>query len=101
MVTMDLFEHAALARARDPQTSKMAAASIDVTPLEAHVVGALKAYPDGLTTHEISDITRMSLVTVSPRMAPLRDKGLVVDSGIKRAGSSNRLSIVWQLRKKQ
>lgn len=99
MVTMDLFDFAK-ARARDPQTSKLAAASVDVTPMEAHVVGALKAYPDGLTTHEISEITRMSLVTVSPRMKPLAEKGYVVDSGTTRLGENNRKRIVWKLRKR-
>lgn len=95
----DLFSYAR-ARTTDPRTSKLAAASVDVTPTEAHVVGALLAYPDGLITHEIADITRMALVTVSPRMKPLAEKGIIEDSGKKRPGPSNRLSIIWIMKRK-
>lgn len=97
---MDLFEFAH-ARRRDPGTSHDAAASVDVTPLEMAVVGALKSNPCGLTSFEIADILRLSLVTVSPRLRPLVDKGLVADSGTKRPGPNNMLRIVWQLRKRQ
>lgn len=90
----------AFARRSDPATSRMAANSLSVTPLEAHVVGALLAYPDGLITHEIADITRMALVTVSPRMKPLAEKGIIEDSGKKRPGPSNRLSIIWIMKRK-
>lgn len=96
---MDLFEHAAHARRRDPGTSHAAAASVDVTPLEMAVVGALKSNPSGLTSFEIADILRISLVTVSPRLRPLADKLLVEDSGQRRIGESGRKQIVWRMRK--
>lgn len=86
----------ALARRSDPATSKEAAASVNTTALEAAVVGALKAHGP-MTSFEISDVLRLSLVTVSPRIAPLRDKGIVVDSGERRKGDSGRSRIVWRL----
>lgn len=95
---MDLFQYAdAFARRRDPATSKAAAASISPTPLEAAVYGALLAHGP-MTTHELSEVLRLSLVTVSPRLRPMADRGLVEDSGTKRLNPSGRQSIVWKVR---
>lgn len=95
---MDLFEHAARARRSDPITSKLAAASVDVTPLEMGVIGALKAHGP-LTSFEIADILRLSVITISPRMKPLAMKGLIRDSGARRIGQSGRKQTVWEMRK--
>lgn len=92
---LDLFEYAA-ARATDPRTSHQAAASLPTSHLEEVVLGALKSHTEGLTSHELARITGLDLVTVSPRLRPLVNKRLVVDSGEKRAGTSGRQSIVWK-----
>lgn len=85
------------ARRTDPQTSKKAARGVNKTALEAAVFGALKAHGPQ-TINEVADVLRLSLVTVSPRFAPLRDKQLIRDSGVRRFGpDSNRPRIVWEV----
>ena len=84
------------ARKSDPDTSKIAGRSVNTTMLEACVYGALKAHGP-MTSFEVADILRLSLVTVSPRFAPLRDKGLIKDSGVRRMGESGRGRIVWEI----
>lgn len=88
----------ALARLSDPDTSHAAAASIATTHLEARVLAALHRFPFGATTHELAEAMGMSLVTVSPRMAPLAEKGFVSDSGMRRKNPSGRRGIVWVIR---
>ena len=85
------------ARRSDPETSKEAARSVNTTMLEACVYGALKAHGP-MTSFEVADILRLSLVTVSPRLRPMTEKGLVEDSGLKRTGTSGRKQIVWKIR---
>lgn len=91
----NIFDYLA-ARKSDPQTSHDAAKSVNTTALEAAVYGCLKAHGPK-TSFEIADILRLSLVTVSPRLAPLRDKGLIKDSGVRRIGESGRGRIVWEI----
>lgn len=90
------WEQPALSRRNDPDTSKKAAAGVGTTMLEAAVFGCLKAHGPK-TSFEIADILRLSLVTVSPRLAPLRDKGLIRDSGVRKLGESGRGRIVWEI----
>jgi DNA-binding transcriptional ArsR family regulator len=85
------------ARCADPDTSKAAAKSITANALEAIVLCALQRRPDGLTTHELADLTGLSLVSISPRMAPLRKKNLVRDSGERRLTSTGSKAIVWKI----
>ena len=85
------------ARQSDPETSHQAARTLTPTQLEDKVLTALKLHPAGATTHELAAMLKLSLVTVSPRMAPLSRKGLVVDSGRRKCGESGRRSIVWRL----
>lgn len=85
----------ALARATDPSTSHAAAASIEPTALEDRVLQCLRRNPHGLTSTEIAERLNLAPWTVSPRIKPMREKGLVLDSGIKRKGASGRSSIVW------
>lgn len=92
------------ARGSDPQTSQDAAESINAATLFATVVDELREARIGLTTHEIAHRTGISWGTITPRMKPLRLKGLIYDTGLRRSwyGSpgnppSDRLSIVWQL----
>ena len=56
-------------RKSDPETSRDAANSINVTPLQSTVVNELaKVAPGGLTTFELASITGIHLVTISPRL---------------------------------
>ena len=95
MTGLPLFEFVP-ARKTDPSTSHAAARSVNTTALEAAVYGCLKAHGPK-TSFEIADILRLSLVTVSPRLAPLRDKGLIKDSGVRRIGESGKGRIVWEV----
>ena len=94
----DLFRSPSIGsyRRNDPDTSKSAARSIEVTNLEYEVVIALAQRGD-MTSHELAEYLNLSLVSVSPRLAPLVRKGKVKDSGERRAGPSGRKSIVWCL----
>lgn len=83
------------ARRRDPDTAKKAAAKVPVADLEARVLKALRLLK-GATTHELAWLLKVDLVSVSPRMRPLAEKGLVQDSGERRRGESGRASIVWR-----
>ena len=85
------------ARRADPETSKEAAQSVTATALESLVMRWLHKRPSGLTTHELAELTGLSLVSVSPRIAPLVRKGFVKDSGERRPGPSGRKSIVWKV----
>ena len=83
------------ARRNDPDTAKKAAASIKVADLEARVLDALRNSA-GLTTHELSRMLAVDLVSVSPRLRPLANKNLVCDSGERRRSENGRASIVWK-----
>lgn len=78
----------ALARATDPQTSKDAALRVDPEGLAAIVLTELRKMPG--TSHELAQRLAMSLVTVSPRMKPLEDRGFVKRAG-KREGRT-----IWE-----
>lgn len=99
MTQPSLFDRIEVAASRraGPDTSKAAAKSVSVADLEQRVLDALGRHQDGLTTHQLAEYLNIPLVSVSPRMAPLRNKGFVVDSGKRHAGDSGRMSIVWRL----
>lgn len=84
------------ARYTDPDTSHLAAQSVDVTKLEGAVLDALKAAPDGLTSEELSERLGLSLVTVSPRLRPLVNKYKVYSNGDKRRNRSGRSALIWR-----
>lgn len=88
---------AALARHTDPATSHIAADSLgNVTSLEQLVLNQLKELKaPGATTFELAALLDLSVITVSPRMAPLRAKGLVRDSGFRARGPSGRFHTIW------
>lgn len=97
-IQASLFDNAEVGRARhrDPDTAKAAAKSTDATRLEGLVLEELrKAEPDGLTTEELADRLGISLVSVSPRLRPLVNKGRVIDSGGRRRNRSGKKAIVW------
>jgi hypothetical protein len=104
-------------RNTDPDTSHDAAASLsgsDISALQQLVIDTLRdayngrtarvKFTDGLITHEIAWERDIARDTISPRMKRLVDKGLVYDTGRRRAWdgaagrpASTRMSIVWQL----
>lgn len=87
------------ARTTDPQTSHDAAQSIEGDPatrIEKIILNALENSIDGLTTHEIVDATGIAYATVTPRLKPMRKKGLAVDSGVTRPSPTGRQCIVWK-----
>lgn len=83
------------ARNTDPLTSDLAAASLRVTPLEETCLRTLRNAPQGMTSEELTTATGLSLVTVSPRLRPLYEKGLVMKAEGTRANASGRQAIVW------
>ncbi len=87
----------AIARHTDPSTSHEAARSVDVPKLERAVLEALTAAPNGATSTELANALDVPLVSVSPRLRPLANKGLVVASTMRRRGISGRAQIVWQV----
>lgn len=83
-------------RNTDPDTAVAAAESIDCTYLENVVHACLvKRGALGGTTEELAVELKLPRVTVSPRMAPLKRKGRVRETPMRRKGSSGRTQIVW------
>ena len=82
------------ARHSDPSTSHRAATSIDATTLEALCLATLRMCRTGMTSEELASAMALPLVTVSPRLRPMANKGLVY-AGQKRHNHSGRQAIVW------
>jgi DNA-binding MarR family transcriptional regulator len=61
------------------------------TGKEMTVLEALRKHGP-MTTHKIAEMTGLTVVTVSPRIKPLRKKGLVEDSGARESGRS-----IWRV----
>jgi hypothetical protein len=93
-----LFDHPPKAKARhtDPKTSKLAARDVRAGTLQAVVLNAFDQADFGLTIEECAAQTGLSVVSVSPRIKPLRLKNLVRDSGRKRRNSSGYDAVVWE-----
>lgn len=71
-------DFAARARATDPVTSVHATADVDGGALAAKVLAWLRERGvSGGTSHEAAEALGLSLVTVSPRFAPLARVGLI------------------------
>ena len=96
----ELFDGQAYARNADPDTSREAAECVRgdrATRMEQKALQVVRdREPRGVTNFEISAATGVSLQTITPRMKPLRLKGLVYDSGKRRPGATNRPCIVWR-----
>lgn len=92
-------EGEAHARHSDPDTSHDAADSISgngATRLENIVLHAVReAGASGANAWELQQATGLPNETLTPRLAPLRRKGLIRDSGTKRNGRGTRKQIVW------
>lgn len=93
-----LFAHS---RSTDPATSKAAAASLDSKALNCIESRVMDAYREagsrGLTTIELSERTGLDRVTVSPRIKPLVERGLLENSGETRKGPSGKSSVAWRI----
>jgi DNA-binding MarR family transcriptional regulator len=79
----------ALARNTDPFSSHKSAHSVKASAIgkEMTVLDSLRKLGP-MTTHKIAEMTGLTVVTVSPRIKPLRKKGLVEDSGDRELGRS-------------
>lgn len=86
-------EAAASARRGDPRTSKEAAASIEVAPIEQRIVDCLKSFGP-MTTTEITEKSGIEFKTVTPRLRPMERRGVVRATGEYRFHGSRR-SMVW------
>jgi len=78
------------ARRTDPETSKIAAAMVNASALEAIVWNALLKH-GRMNTRTIGDVTDLPRDSVSPRMRPLERRGAVSDTGEREDGC-----IVWE-----
>ena len=86
-----------LARRTDPDTSRDAANSIDVTILERVVYEAFCRYTGGCIADDIVQaLPYMRAHTIIPRFAPLLRKGLLVDTGERRRSISGRYQRVME-----
>jgi len=89
-----------MARNTDPDTSLTAAESVDSARLERMVYGVICMYPMGCTSDQIMrHFPNQGVQTISPRYAPLIRKGLIVDTGERRKGSSGRSQRVMKATK--
>ena len=79
-------------RKDDPDTSKEAA-QLDVSKLEGRVYELLRF--KHLTTEELAFSLNKPLQSITPRIAPLRRKGMIYDTGIRKRGEAGRPRIVW------
>ena len=79
-------------RKDDPDTSKEAS-KFDVTRLEGEVFSVIALSPS--TSEEVAIQLATPLQSITPRIAPLRRKGFIFDSGLRRNGASGRSRIVW------
>ncbi len=88
-------------RHEDPDTSVVAANSVDATALEAEVLVAFQDSPfchhHGFTSEEAANYLRMELGSVTPRFRPLEAKGYIYRTAERRPGKSGRNRIVWKL----
>jgi DNA-binding IclR family transcriptional regulator len=85
----------AYARNTDPITADEAAETVPVSRLQAICLQQLRWWPDGLTSEQLASQTGLPLVSLSPRLRPLEQAGLIVQAGT-RPNRSGRRAIVWQ-----
>lgn len=95
----DLFDvYPDVPAARPTDTSIAAAESLadGVAGLRRRVLEAIRAAGAiGLTPDEAAAQLELTPFTTRPRFSELREKGLIEDSGLRRANASGRKAIVW------
>lgn len=85
------------ARLTDPETSHIAAVNVKAGALEHKVLDCLVAWGP-LTIKELIRRGDFAIESISPRFAPLRRKGAIRDSGVRRLNpGSTREGIVWEI----
>lgn len=99
---MNLFEHRETypnsPGYQNTDTSRAAAKSVESETgrLQRRVLAAIKAAgAAGLTMEEAAEAVCEGRHSVQPRTSELRAKGMIVDSGQRRALASGRNGIVW------
>lgn len=100
-ITDHLDSTRALARHDSPDTSKLAAATVNVSRLENLVLDAIASYgPTGCISDEVRALVPgMPYSSITARFSALLDKGLIEDSGQRRRGYSRKLQRVLRLSK--
>lgn len=89
-----------LVRKDAPQTSQESAKTIDSSSLERLVYETIGLFPDGCIQDEVlKTLPWLPYSSVTARFKALLDKGLVVDTGLTRAGRSGRQQRVLKLKK--
>lgn len=93
-------ESKALARKSDPDTSQKAADGLNfdgkVTHRERSVLLALAQY-GAMNWDEIAGRSGLKAASVSPRFKPLREKGLIYDTGETAPGIGGSEQTLWDL----
>ena len=83
-----------LFRPSDPETSRIAAESVNATQLEKLVYDCIEGYgPEGCISDEVRaalSYKHLAYSSVTSRYKSLRDKGLIGYTGEKRKGNSSR-----------
>jgi DNA-binding transcriptional ArsR family regulator len=79
-----------LYRTNDPDTSVLAACSIDVTRLEYVVLDAIKKLGPCISDEVREQFPNLSYSSVTARYRALLDRGLIKDTGKRRKGNSGR-----------
>lgn len=87
----------ALARHTDPAPAHEAAAAITphITERERRVIFALCEIGPA-TSHQIAEHLDLPLISVSPRLRPLCNRGLVIEAGFRKPAHGPR-RILWAL----
>lgn len=83
------------ARTTDPVTSHIAGAQLSRAGIEEAILDILLG--GSLTSHEISTLTGVPYVTISPRLRPLERRGKIHEAGTRRNRESGKAAIVWAL----
>lgn len=82
-----------------PDTQRAAHASIspNKAALHAIVIDTLRAFPEGLTSEEITELSGESYSNIQPRTSELRIASQIEDTGHRRLAKSGKSIIVWAL----
>lgn len=87
-------------RATDPKTSRDAAKQVNVKSVRALILLALRDFPEGMASFELSTLMLVPRDYISPHLKPLSRLGLVTKTGLTRLNpqTSNRTKCeVWRL----
>lgn len=87
------------ARSTDPSTAHQAAkrAAPRAHTDELLVLKIHAEHPDGLTDHEMAALAKRLYTSLGVRRKALVNKGLIVDSGMKRPTPTGSDAIVWRI----